>query len=353
MADLDDILDDEERRLEEARQRLAATRELRSLKAEVRSLRAEARALAEALERREVELDAVTHLYEAQPLEPLKPAAVNRRRSESALIALASDWHVEEIVEPRTVGGLNAYNPDVAKERAVQFFRSVLDVARMARAHTAVDELVLVLAGDFITGHIHDELVASTAMGPLDASEYAYRLLRQGIDLLLDQGDFRRVTLPCVAGNHGRITHRRWVAHEGGTNLEIHIYRRLAHDFREDPRVQFSISESVYNEECEVYGRRLRVCHGETLSYRGGLQGAYGRVYKVHTERNRVTAPCFWTLAGHYHTLRQFHDCGWINGSLIGTSAYGSKFGHEDPVQGWGLIDRDRGCTAVGPLHVQ
>ena len=328
-------------------------RELRSIKAEATELRSQNKALLERMDRQEVELDAYAHVLRDRPApKPIKRKKRGKRAaSESTLVVIASDWHCEEIVEPSSVGGLNAYNPEVATARSERFFEGILSVLQMARAHTRVDSLVLGLLGDFISGYIHEELIATTAMPPLEAIDFATDLVRRGLGLLLEHGELERIVVPCVSGNHGRMTRRRWLAKEKGTNLEHFMYRRLADDFAGVDAIELSAAESIYHEEVEVYGRRLRFCHGETLRYNGGLQGMYGRLYKLHLERDRVR-PAFWTWAGHWHQLHLFHGLGGVNGSLIGTSAYGSQYGHEAPRQGWGLIESERGTTAMGPIFV-
>ena len=327
-------------------------RALRSIKAEATELRAQNKALLERVDRAEVELDAYAHALRDRPdPKPIKAKRMRGGGSQSTLVVVASDWHVEEIVERQSVGGLNEYRPEIATERSERFFLGILRVLEMARAHTKVETLVLGFLGDFISGYIHEELVATTAMPPLEAIDFATDLLRRGLTLLVESGELKRIIVPCVAGNHGRMTKRRWLAKEGGTNLEHFIYRRLVDDFAEVEGVEISVAESIYHEGVEVYGRRLRFCHGETLRYNGGLQGMYGRLYKLHLERDRVR-PAFWTWAGHWHQLHLFHGLGGVNGSLIGTSAYGSQYGHEPPRQGWGLIEAERGTTAMGPIFV-
>ena len=333
--------------------KVAHAREQRSLRAELHELREQNKTLLERVDEQDVELNAYAHaLRHRKPPRPIKPARKSKAHSESTLVVVASDWHVDEIVEPSTVGGLNRYNPEVAEARSERFWQGILKVLEMTRAHTRVDNLVLGLIGDFISGYIHEELVATNAMPPLEGIDFATDLVRRGLTLLVEHGKLKRIVVPCVSGNHGRMTRRRWLAHESGTNLEHFMFRRLVDDFADVPGVELLVGESIYHEEVEVYGRRLRFCHGETLKYAGGLQGMYGRLYKLHLERNRIS-PAYWTICGHWHQLHLFQGLGIVNGSLIGTSAYGSQFGHEAPRQGWGLIEKDRGTTAMGPIFVE
>ena len=47
-------------------------------------------------------------------------------RAEAAVVLVASDWHVEENVDPAKVSYLNEFNIDIAKSRAETFFRAGL-----------------------------------------------------------------------------------------------------------------------------------------------------------------------------------------------------------------------------------
>jgi len=321
----------------------------RALRAERNEFKALAKELEERVEDLEKMLD--THaavLSRKDPVRPIRPNAKGGG-SESTLIAIASDWHVEEIVEADTVNGRNAYTPEIAERRAEQFFRSVVKAAERARPFTRVPHLVLGLLGDFITGWIHDELKASTAMPPLEAIEFVRRLLTKGLLYLIDEGGFDRIIVPTCFGNHGRTSMRPMFSKAAETNLEFYLYRRLVEDFEDS--VEFIVSKSLENEGVEVYGRRARFHHGEQLRYAGGLQGFYGRLYKYHLEKNRVQS-CAWSFVGHWHTFHAFYNIGGVNGSLIGDSAFGSQYGSEPPRQLFALVEKDQGIASMGPLYV-
>jgi len=58
-----------------------------------------------------------------------KPVAITQGRkhdSESVAVAIASDWHCSELVEPETVNGRNEFSLAIADNRIKQFFRKTL-----------------------------------------------------------------------------------------------------------------------------------------------------------------------------------------------------------------------------------
>jgi hypothetical protein len=54
---------------------------------------------------------------------------------------------------------------------------------------------------------------------------------------------------------------------------------------------------------------------------------------------------------GHFHQRRDFGQV-LVNGSLIGTTAYGQRFGYEPPEQQFALIDSKRWVSSVSPIWV-
>lgn len=82
-----------------------------------------------------------------------------RLREEVIAISTLSDVHVEEPVVKSVVNNLNEYNLTIAGERVTRYFKRLMYMVSQARrAGYRVDNLVLGLLGDFITGYIHEEI---------------------------------------------------------------------------------------------------------------------------------------------------------------------------------------------------
>ena len=82
------------------------------------------RGLQEDLLTAEARLDLLLALKDA-PKTPhrIKPRP-KKSKSQACPVLLASDWHIDERVDPETVNGRNKYNPDIARERATRFFQN-------------------------------------------------------------------------------------------------------------------------------------------------------------------------------------------------------------------------------------
>ena len=85
---------------------------------------------------------------------------------EAVAIAVASDWHVEEVVTRESTDGTNEYNMAIAKSRAEKFFRNTLVLVNKERQGVTIDTLILALLGDFISPSIHPELVEVNEVSP-------------------------------------------------------------------------------------------------------------------------------------------------------------------------------------------
>ena len=76
-----------------------------------------------------------------------------------AVIVPATDWHVEESVDPARVSGRNEYNLRIAENRIVRFYGKVLELIKWQNCLAPVVEIWHPLLGDLLTGAIHDDLV--------------------------------------------------------------------------------------------------------------------------------------------------------------------------------------------------
>lgn len=270
--------------------------------------------------------------------------------SEATAVALVSDWHIEETVNPETVNGLNEYNLDIARARAVKQFTGIHRLWQILKRDIPIPNIVLALLGDFISGNIHDELLETCSLRPMDAILFAQELLESGISFLLKNTNCKLI-IPCTVGNHGRITAKSRVATEKGNSLESLLYASLAKRFAGNSRVTFQIAGG-YLTYLDVYGMKLRFHHGHNIRYQGGVGGLTIPLNKAIDKWNTATKADI-DLCGHWH---QCLDGGnfIVNGSLIGYNAYSVRIkgSFERPKQSFLLIDKKRGKTVVCPVLV-
>lgn len=269
--------------------------------------------------------------------------------SEATLFMVASDWHVAESVLKGQVNGLNEYNLEIAEERAKTFFVRGHKLLRIFKKDVAIKNVVLPLLGDFISNSIHDELMESNLLLPIDETIFAQKLIASGIEFLLEDKAIKNIVIPCHSGNHARTTKDRRIATERGNSLEYFMYHSLKLHFKNEPRVQFLVAEG-YHSYLDVFGYTVRFHHGHNISYGGGVGGITISVNKAIAQWDKIKKADL-DVFGHFH---QFMDGGKFisNGSLIGYNAYALsiKASYEPPKQAMFLIDKKRGKTIVAPI---
>jgi hypothetical protein len=330
---------------------VAADRDKQRSAAEMANLRAKYEQSLKTIEQQERELRAMNVLD--QGLDTFKiDAKRSSKTSEATVVAVGSDWHVEENVGAE-VGGLNFYTVDVAKERTSRFFRAIYRLTTLLRQDVAIDTVVLALLGDFISNDIHEEFPEVNELQPIHAIVTAQNFIISGIEFLLaNNPTTTRFVIPCHSGNHARTTRTTRFSSENGHSLEYLMYLHLAAYFRAEPRVQFIIPEGMHS-YLDVYETTIRFQHGHAIKYGGGVGGIYIPVNKAIGQWNKARRADL-DVFGHFHQMRDGGNF-ICNGSLIGYNAFALsiKADYEPPKQALFLMDKKRGRTCTWPILVK
>lgn len=317
-----------------------------------RDLRAEHRAQHEEITALRATLKALGPLQQVGHVKPFSPTA--DRKSDAVACLVLSDCHVEETVEFDRVNGLNEYNPTIAEWRMQNAFKNGLTLAMGAARDSKISTLHLQWLGDFFSGYLHPELEQENAMPPGDAAAFAMRLLTAGVKYLLKESSFK-IVIDALPGNHGRMTRYQQFANATGTSLETFMYRAVAEQFKDEPRVEFHIAQTgeVYRKFFERFTQRM--IHGYQIRYGGGVGGITIPVNKWIANSN-TSIPATLTTMGHFHQLFNGKSF-WVNGSLIGWNNYAQSAGFkfEAPCQSFYLIHaQDGGSLALNaPVWVK
>lgn len=268
--------------------------------------------------------------------------------SEAMPFLVASDWHIEEVVEPRSVSGLNDFNPDIARLRSERFFQSGLRLVRLLGQDVKISTVGLPLLGDFITNDIHEELKDLTALQPAHALAAAQNMIISGLEFLLDHSPYDFV-IPCHSGNHARTTKTTHFSAENGHSLEWLMYLHLAAYFRTEKRLKFIIPDG-YHSYLNVYGKTIRFHHGHAIKYAGGIGGIFIPGYKAISQWEKGRHADL-DVFGHFHQMKDGGNF-LSNGSLIGFNGFALaiKADYELPRQTLFLMDKKRGRTCTWPI---
>jgi len=315
-----------------------------------RELRGLVSALTAEIDEMQRALDLCDLVTESKPLRLPKPK--KRTGSPVTPVVLWSDWHIEETVLGSQTNGRNEYNPDVARARYERLIDNTSHLINRESTTSSIGEAVVWLGGDFMSGHIHEDLVEVTSTSPTETAAIAHQWLLDGLKYVADQTKLDRILVPTSFGNHGRINKGRpRIATAASHNLEQFVYGLIARDLKDDNRFQLDVSPTAFK-YLSLGDMCVRFTHGDTFSYGGGIGGLAIPLHKAvarWNEETRATLTCF----GHYHQKRDF-EFAVGNGSLIGTSEYSRRFGYEPPQQVLFFIDRERNAKAgVHPVFVE
>lgn len=292
------------------------------------------------------QLEVAMALSDATPGKPLRAEVKSTGKNDAVAFAIASDWHVEETVDPKTVNNLNRFNLEIAERRINEFFRRVVKLTEIQRHGTTVDILVLALLGDHMTGYIHEELRETNGLSPTETVLWLSDRIGSGLQFLSE--NFGRLIIPCSYGNHGRNTIKPRHATGAKNSYEWMLYQILKKQF---PQHEWQIADGYHN-YLDVDGRIIRFHHGDGLRYQGGVGGLTIPVEKAIAQWNKAI-PADLDVFGHWHQSQQ--NPKWIsNASLIGHNAYAIsiKAGFEPPSQTYFLMDKKRGRTITAPLFL-
>lgn len=272
---------------------------------------------------------------------------------ELTAVVLASDWHVEEPVDPNSVAGRNEYNLAIAEQRIDRFFQGIIWNIEHQRASKklAIRDLVLWLGGDIMTGYIHEELVESSQLSPTETILWVMPRIRDGILSLLNRLDLASIVVPCSFGNHGRTTAKPRVSTGYANSFEWLMYNQLAELLASEKRVTFEITPSGH-QYVETYGKLLHFHHGDDVKYMGGVGGLGIPLLKAVPMWDLVRKAAVHNI-GHHHTLIDYGRA-VVNGSLIGFGPYSQRIRapFEPPQQVMYYMDSRRGKCMTTAIWV-
>ena len=281
----------------------------------------------------------------------------NKRPGKDKAIATAflSDTHFDEVVQPRHINGVNAYNRAIATLRLQKFFENTLTLCKEHCGGIDIEGLVLPLGGDMVSGNIHEELAETNDEPIMDTVLYWSGQIIAGIEMLLTH--FDRLYVPCVTGNHGRNHKKPKAKVRAKDSFDWLIYKLVERHFENSPEVTFNIPLET-DARWNVYNTRYHMTHGDQFKGGNGIAGIFTPImrgnYKKMTREQSVETPYDILIMGHFHQLIDMGSV-IVNGSLKGYDEWTASmnFNFELPKQAFWLTDPKHGKTITAPIRVQ
>jgi hypothetical protein len=214
----------------------------------------------------------------------------------------------------------------------------------------------LALAGDLISGDIHEELRNTNDLTSMQQVAAMVEEVCAGIKHLL--ATFGKVHVVCVPGNHGRPTIKPTAKKYAELSYDMLIGAMVHREFRDDPRVTFQMSKSK-DQVTPIFGRNILTTHGDKMGTGGG-QGFAGPIlpiargaHKVFAQYASIGQPIYMMLHGHYHFTANAGNV-LSNGSVPGYSEYGHDLRVKlEPAQQWlFMIDDAWGARERLPVQL-
>lgn len=322
----------------------------------VRELRKRAKDDAALIKRLEKELGVLASVGDRNtPPRWLKAPPKRTKNHHATPWLMLSDLHLDEVVNPAELGGVNAYNREIAKMRLDATARSFVKITRDYWSGNTYDGVVVALGGDIFSGDIHEELSISNEDTILGSLDYWIDQMAAVLSMIADE--FGKVHVPVVVGNHGRRTRKPRAKSRARDNFDWFLGRALQRMFAADDRVTFDVSESA---DCltPAYDKTVMLTHGDQVSGGAGIGGIWPPIMRLDARKSArqaaVDQPYDLMVLGHWHQL-VFGPKFIVNGSLKGYDeyAYVSNFGFEPPQQACWLMTPEHGRTFVAPVLCQ
>jgi len=351
VAGLKTLVADEINCVASAKEALKEKREAAAQRATLKASQDEVKELQAQVEAMEKERDALLEMEHHKWTGRIP--TYNSSKGNAIPILMVSDLHLDERVDPAQIAGCeNEYNPEIAKARLQKVFQHGLFMIDVMRGMAKIDQMALAILGDLQSGAIHDELVETNHMTPIQAALFAEEELGKGIEHLLSKGNFDKIIIPTSHGNHDRDTDKSRCKDGAAHSLAWLVYRMLAKNFRNEKRLEWHIATGYHN-YVKFWDTTVRFHHGDNITYSGGVGGITVPIRKAIANWNTVH-PTTYDLMGHFHQKTDGGDF-VVNGSLVGYSEYSLsiKARFERPCQTLVLLDQKMGKTLTAEVFVE
>jgi len=184
-----------------------------------------------------------------------------------AVVAPLSDTHIGEFIDLEQMAGLNSYNFEIFNNRLYGWATQLITLIELRRSAVPIPELVIPMLGDMISGDIHEELSNTNLTNCMMQMIRGANLIAQALMFIAPH--FETVRVPCVVGNHGRMT-RKPPMKDKYMDWDYLMYQWIAALVQKQPNIQFHIPKSFLT-VFRVCNRNILAMHGDAVSGAGSL----------------------------------------------------------------------------------
>lgn len=285
---------------------------------------------------------------------PLAPFRYQTKSTGSVVVAVIklSDWHIGELIKAVETEGLNAYSFAIANARLNSILQSFLGWIEVQRSAYRIDQCVILGEGDWVSGDIHPELLATNEFPLPEQSARAGELLAHAIRVIASH--FKEVEAVLVgADNHGRLTRRPQAKQKSSNNMSLVVHSIARAATRPCANLQIIEAKGAKYLH-KINGWKFLIEHGDAVRGWAGLP-FYGFNRTIGREAirrmNTDLGFDYWSI-GHFHVPTMLEMRTLVNGSLSGTSEFDHICGrHARPAQVAFLVHQKHGIFNWVPFH--
>ena len=285
--------------------------------------------------------DATIPLKAVKTIKPIKPTGKRKGESTQTVVAPLTDTHIGEDVDYQQMAGLNSYSFEIFNRRLSGWAEQVLNLVELRRASVPIDDLIIPMLGDMISGDIHDELIKTNQDNVMGQMSRGANLIAQALLSLAPH--FKTVTVPCVVGNHGRMT-RKPPMKDKYMDWDYMLYQWVAAFCKNQKNIKFQINTSYMN-IFQVYDKNVLIMHGDSasgagsiatitkvltnlrsvLQFRQGLEPEVADAHQHIIEPNLLPTSFDSVMMGHFHRVDEI-DIGTGHAIICGCMKGGDEF---------------------------
>jgi len=270
-----------------------------------------------------------------------KPKGKQRGDSTQIVVAPLCDTHIGEYVDYQQMAGLNSYSFDIFGKRLSGWSTQLLNLVQLRREAIPIDELVVPMLGDMISGDIHEELSNTNLDNCMQQMIRGANLIAQALMFLAP--NFSKIRVPCVVGNHGRMT-RKPPMKDKYMDWDFLLYQWVAAFCQNQKNIEFDIRKSYLN-TFQIFDKNILIMHGDSasgagslttitrvltnlrsvLQFRKGLEIEATNAHDELIDPNILPASFDSVMIGHFHRCDEI-DIGTGHALICGCMKGGDEF---------------------------
>jgi hypothetical protein len=288
---------------------------------------------------------------QAEPFAPYSYPPAEMKSSPVVPVFKWSDWHIGEVIRAEETEGFGEFDYAIAEERLFGMVEDFLQWIEVQRRAYNITTCTIFGEGDYVSGDIHPELLATNEFPLPVQTAKAGLLMGEAIRRIAQHFDV--VTMIQVnADNHGRLQKKPQAKQKGDNNMGY-----LVHTIANQYAAKIANFTPIMSEGAKflatVNGYKFLIEHGD--SFRGWMGiPYYGMMRSRHREANKrmTTDKGFhYHSMGHWHVPALVEGQTIVNGALSGTSEFDHIAGrHADPAQVAFLVNQKHGIFNIVPF---